>query len=152
VGIYDYNELPSAGNRAEAQLTGPESHGGPRGGRTPPFSVRAISVRSGQRSRGQGQLFVSPDAVVFAPFAWDSKSTGTGELVDSGREVTLTTALLYPPWAQTFLILSHGDWVVRVQTSMFARRRLRRALREAGLTVAGQTSWRPPPIDAPAHS
>jgi hypothetical protein len=78
--------------------------------------------------------------VVFAPF------TGTGELVQSGRSVTFTTALLCPPWADTFFILSHADWHVRVRTSVVARRKLRRAMRDAGMAVANQISWLPPPL------
>ena len=51
--------------------------------------------------------------------------------------MTITTALLAPPWADTFLILNDNKaGYVRAGTSVFARRRLRRALRESGVTVA----------------
>jgi hypothetical protein len=90
--------------------------------------------------------------VVFAPFAWTGDSIGTEELVDSDRSVTITTALLYPPWADTVLLLNHKAWEVRVGTSVFARRRLRRALRESGVTVAQKTSWRPPPLPTASRS
>lgn len=144
---YYGNQPEEAGAAAEAQLTGAESHGGPRSSRTPTFPVRATSVRAGKRSHGRGQLLISADAVVFSPFDWTGDSSGSWELVHTGRKVTITTALLRPPWADTFLILKDKKTGhVRAGTSVFARRRLRRALRESGVTVAQRTSLGPPPL------
>jgi hypothetical protein len=85
--------------------------------------------------------------VVYAPFEWTGDSVGARELVDTGRSMTITTALLAPPWADAFLILNDNKaGYVRAGTSVFARRRLGRALRESGVTVARRTSWRPPPL------
>jgi hypothetical protein len=96
---------------------------------------------------------MSSEAVVFSPFAWTGDSVGAGEVVDTGRRLTITTAVLCPPWADTFLILKDNKaGYLRAGTSVFARRRLRRALRESGVTVAQRTSWRPPPLrtDSPS--
>ena len=56
--------------------------------------------------------------MVFSPFDWTGDSSGARELVHTGRKVTITTALLRPPWADTFLILKDKKaGHVRVGTS-----------------------------------
>ena len=71
---------------------------------------------------------------------------------DTERSVTLTRAWLAPPWADTFLILRHKSSHVRIGASVFARGRLRHALRASGVTVNETTSWRAPrlPADLPS--
>ena len=107
--------------------------------------------RSGRHRSARGNAPVAAASCTFPrtrwslpPFDWTGDSIGARELVHTGRKVTITTALLRPPWADTFLILNDNKaGYVRAETSVFARRRLGRALRESGVTVAQRTSLAP---------
>jgi hypothetical protein len=87
---------------------------------------------------------ISPDSIAFSPSASTHKLTRAGELAHTERGVTMTKARLCPPWSNTFLLLQHKTSYVRVGASGFARGKLRRALRESGVTVREETSWRAP--------
>lgn len=108
------------------------------------FTVSATWPSSGNhrhRSRGRGTLMISPDSVVFYPSALTHKRTRAGDLLHSDGSVTVTTARLCPPWANTFVILQDRSSRVRLAASVFSRGKLRRALREAGFIVRDAASW-----------
>ena len=112
------------------------------------FAVSATMMRSGRPAHGRGELLISPGSVVFAPFASTGSLAGVDELTHTGRTITVTTAWLCPPWANTFLLLRHGNSRVRVVTSISARRKLKHSLRKSGMTVREETSSRPPRLPA----
>jgi hypothetical protein len=112
------------------------------------FAVSATMMRSGRPVHGRGELRISPDSVVFAPFASTGSLAEAGEFAHSGRTITMTTAWLRPPWANTVLFLRHGNAHVRLAMSISARRRLKQSLRKSGMTVNEETSWGPPRLPA----
>ena len=118
--------------------------------RPPTFAVTAASP-SGTgwaRSHDRGELLISPEVIVFAPFASTSKVAVTGEFAHTGRSITMTKVRLRSPWSNTFLLLQDKSSYVRIETSGFARRTLRRALRDAGMTLQEAASWHAPPPPA----
>lgn len=105
------------------------------------FAGRARYISSGRRSRrtpGRGRLWITPEGVSFA------ESAGTRQFVHGSPDVVLVRARLRPPLANTFLILRAGRARLRVTVSGLNRRRLRRALRQTGLTVVDVTRWTAP--------
>lgn len=109
------------------------------------FAVSATfmnSRRGGHRKHRKGELFVSPDAIAFT-----SHDLGEPTRVDhSEPDITMVKGRLCPPWADTFLFLHGRASTVRLAASMSARRRLRRALRDAGVAVHEQSSSRTPEL------
>lgn len=112
---------------------------------TASFAVTATfmgSGRSGQQKLREGELFISPDSIAFM-----SRDPGQPKRFDhSEADITMVKGRLCPPWANTFLFLKDRASTVRVAASMSARRDLRRALRDAGVTVHEQSSSRTPEL------
>ena len=100
------------------------------------------SVRRGQRNHRKGELFISGDAIAFVSHDLGKPT----RFAHAEGEITMVTARLCPPWANTFLFLRDRDSTVRIAASMSARRGLRRALRDAGVIVHEQSSSRTPEI------
>jgi hypothetical protein len=97
-------------------------------------------------SRGRGELLISPGTVVFEPSVDTIKHTGSRALAHTDPSITITRVWLSSPWASTFVLVHDRDRYVRVGTRLFARHRLRRALRDSGLTVREDSAWRTPPL------
>jgi hypothetical protein len=112
------------------------------------FAVSATMMRSGRAAHGRGELLISPDSVAFAPFASTGSLAEAGEFTHTGRTITMTGAWRCPPWANTFLLLRHGNSHVRVVMSISARHRLKHSLRKSGMKVSEETSWGPPRLPA----
>ena len=134
---------------------GPQS---PEAERTPTFHASAtwMSLASHtQRSHGRGKLLITPSSIVFYPSDETRKRTGADDLEDTERSVTMTTALMRPPWSNTFLLLQDKTSPVLVRAPLFARHKLLRALQQSGVTVHEEKSWRAPhlpPDSRPAPS
>ena len=109
------------------------------------FAVSATlmgSRRRYQQKDRKGELFISPDAIAFL-----SRDRGEpARFEHAGRDITMVKGRLCRPWANTFLFLQDKDATARVAASMTARRGLRRALRDAGVTVQEQSSSRRPEL------
>jgi hypothetical protein len=100
------------------------------------------SARRGQPKHRKGELFISGDAIGFM-----SRDRGEPTRFDHCEgDITLVKGRLCAPWANTFLFLNSRASTVRIAASMFARRRLRHALREAGVTVHERGSSRTPEL------
>jgi hypothetical protein len=146
--------LGEAGTRTDDE-EGPQS---PEAQRTPTFHVSATwtpSASHGQRSHGRGRLLITPSSIVFYPSDETRRLTGADDIEDTERSVTMTTALIRPPWSNTFLLLQDKSSPVLVRASPFARHKLRRALQQSGVTVHERKSWRAPhlpPGSRPAPS
>jgi hypothetical protein len=131
---------------------GPQS---PDAERTPTFAVSATwapSASHRQRSYGRGKLLITPSSIVFYPSDATRKLTGAHDLEDTERGVTMTTALMRPPWSNTFLLVQDKSSPVLVRASLFARHKLRRALRQSGVTVHEKKSWRAPHLSPGSRS
>jgi hypothetical protein len=76
------------------------------------------------------------------------KLTLARDFTSRERSVVITTARLRLPLANVFLLLHDKDSEVRLAVSLFARRRLRRALRASGVSVDDQASWRAPRLSS----
>jgi hypothetical protein len=121
---------------------------GPYVERPSSFAVSATfpPAQGSRRSHCRGELLISSGAIVFTPFASPGRREGVGRFAHTASSVTVTTALLCPPWLNTSLLLQNRSSSVRVAAPVFARRKLRRALRAAGVTVQGETAWRAPQL------
>ena len=112
---------------------------------TATFAVSATfmgSGRRGQQKHRNDEPFISPDAIAFM-----SRDLGQATRFDhSEPDITIVKGPLCPPWANTFPFLQGRDSTVRIAASMSARRGLRRALCDAGVTVYEQTSSRTPEL------
>ncbi|MBV9164859.1 MAG: hypothetical protein JO342_01780 [Solirubrobacterales bacterium] len=109
------------------------------------FGVSATfmdSEQRGQQNHRKGELFISADAIAFMSHDLGQPT----RFAHSEGDITMVTARLCPPWANTFLFLQDSDSTVRIAASMSARRGLRRALRDAGVTVHEQSSSRAPDL------
>jgi hypothetical protein len=109
--------------------------------RPPLFPVHAVWAPP-EDGHGRGDLLLTAEAVTFHP---GDASSGRS-LTHTGPSLTLTTAVLAAPWATNYLTLEDHRGKVRVATSLFVRRRLRRALSETGVTVHDEIRLRPPAV------
>lgn len=118
--------------------------------RSATFAVSAVAMPPGsgrRRSHGRGELLISPGSIVFTPFASTSKLALAESFSHTDRSVTVTTARLRAPWANTFVLLHSNGSYLRVSAPAFASRKLRRALLESGFEVQAQ-AWRAPRLGA----
>ena len=121
--------VPTARGPEKAQLAEAQALGGTASFTvTPTFPGR----HRGPEKHRRGQLFVSPDDVVFI--------AGNTRFEHSEPTITLVKGRLCPPWANTFLFLQNGSSPVRLAGPAHIRHSLRRALKETDLTVNEQTS------------
>jgi hypothetical protein len=81
--------------------------------------------------RLSGELLVSPDEITFLTCG----SAHTVRLAHHKPTITMAKARLRGPWSSTVLLLEDQGAKTPVTLSAFARRRLRRALRESGVKV-----------------
>jgi hypothetical protein len=88
--------------------------------------------RAGKARRLKGELLISPDEIVFT-------GRGAGQTVRFAHTqpaIMLTKMRLASPWSNTRLLLEDkGQTKAQVTLSGFARHRVQRALREAGVKV-----------------
>lgn len=126
------------------------NHSGQREFNDPSAFAVSARVKSSQNdsswSRGRGELLISPGTIVFEPSVDTIKDTGSRSLAHTDPSITMTRVWLSSPWASTFVLLHDRDRYVRVGTRLFARHRLRQALRDSGLTVREDSAWRTPPL------
>jgi hypothetical protein len=123
----------------DADRTGGNEPSREAGPRPPLFGVRAVWAGP-EGHEGRGDLLVTADAV-----SWHPANPALGRsLTHTAPALTLSTALLAPPWANTFLVLEDHRSRVRVAASILVRRRLRRALRMSGRTLHEELCMHPP--------
>src|ERR1700740_785419 len=100
------------------------------------------------RSRGRGELFVSPGRVVFVPSGLTQRLTGVREFSHAAPSITLITPRLAVPWARAFAVLENDGSFIRCGVPVWAGRRMRRALGDSGLNLQEEVSWRAPRLPA----
>lgn len=109
------------------------------------FSV-GTAVRSGGgvgkfTAHGGGRLTVTPEALVLEPGPLTRGYTKVDRLTHSSRRVTMLKARFLPPFINTRLVIEDNDVVAMASLPGWFRRRLRRALREAGFEVRERFGW-----------
>jgi hypothetical protein len=90
---------------------------------------------------GSGSLYVREGTVELVPGFSLSRATGVERIVDSGRKVQIFHPRLAAPWANTTVIVSGNGLAGGASVWITARRRLKRALRRAGLEVTERRTW-----------
>jgi hypothetical protein len=98
-----------------------------------------VSVRTPSLARLSGfggRLRIAPGELVCVPGRVLKKVGQTGPTRHAATQVEVTTSWLVPPWFSVSLVVDPGvDEPVLAMTGLFARRRLVRALRDAGFEV-----------------
>jgi len=89
-----------------------------------------------------GSLVVAPGALCFTPKGWGNKLNvaDAPTLVHEGQRVTLVHGRLLPPWMNSGVVLvdpaQPNQWTGVVLVTSWQRRRVVRALADAGFEVA----------------
>lgn len=109
------------------------------------FSV-GTAVRSGGgvgnlTAHGGGRLTVSPGALVLELGPMTRGYTKVDRLTHSSRSVTMLKARFLPPFINTRLVIEDNGVVAMASLPGWFRRRLRRALLEAGLELHERFGW-----------
>jgi hypothetical protein len=136
-----YSRVEAEARRLENEFSDPPAQ------RADSVVGRATILAAGTpspRSLGRGELLVSPGSVTFVPFAPPEPPLAAGALAHARDAVTVTRAWLTPPWAGTVVLLHTRTGYLRVAVPVSAGRRLRSALRAAGVTVQEETALRRP--------
>lgn len=131
--------VPMPKRASRAQLAEARALGG-----TATFAVTATFMGSGNapKKHREGELIISPDAIAFIGHDLDEPK----RFDHAESDIKMVKGLLCLPWANTFLFLIDSASTVRIAVPMSARRGLRRALRDAGVTVHKQSSSRTPEL------
>lgn len=95
---------------------------------------------------GGGTLWVEAARVGFRPGLSFRTLLGVDDLVHEGGAVTVTKVWWMPPWFNTFFVVGDARVRFRISTGSFARPRLRRALRMAGIHLKEERAWMPPAV------
>ncbi len=88
-----------------------------------------------------GRLTILPGAITFTARPLLKSLTGVSEVVHRATTVRLIQTRAIPPWINTSLVLNGTEGTVVITTSAFNRKRLRRALQDAGFSLAVTTTW-----------
>ena len=108
------------------------------------FRVGLIGPRSW---RGGGLLTIAPDSLSCSPGRLMARVSKAHQVKHEGSTVDVYVARLVPPWfALTIPIRGEGGTLVAT-VFLLDRRRVRRALREAGFDVVEHITW----IDSGFH-
>ena len=94
-------------------------------------------------AHGGGRLKVTAEAIVLDPGPLTRGYTKIDRLAHSGRCVTMLKGRLLPPFVNTRLVIEDGNIVAMASLPGWSRRRLRRALREAGFELVERSGWSP---------
>lgn len=94
-------------------------------------------------AHGGGRLTVAPDAIVLEPGALTRGYTKVDRLTHNRRKVTMLKGRLMPPFINTRLVINDGNIVAMASLPGWSRRRLRRALRDAGFDIDERFGWMP---------
>lgn len=90
---------------------------------------------------GPGSLYVHNRTIELVPGLSLRRATGVESIVHSGRQVQLFHPRLAAPWVNTTVIVSGDGFTGAASVWITSRRRLRRALQQAGLDVVEGRTW-----------
>ena len=102
------------------------------------FRVGLIGPRSW---RGGGQLTIAPGSLLCSPGRLMAGVSKAHQVKHEGSRVNVYVARLVPPWFDLIIpIRGEGETLVAT-VWLLARRKVRRALREAGFDVVEHNTW-----------
>jgi hypothetical protein len=90
---------------------------------------------------GPGSLYVRDGTVELVPGFSLSRATGVQRIVQAERKLQMFHPRLAAPWVNTTVIVSGRGLSGGASVWITARRRLKRALRQAGLQVTERRTW-----------